>query len=563
MKKTISIGKQDFASLREKDCFYIDKTSFIKEWWDGEDDTTLITRPRRFGKTLNMSMLECFFSMKYAQRDDLFRGLSVWEEKKYRQLQGSYPVIFLSFAGVKEEDFESARLRINMILSDIYIQNIAIRSSASMTLEDRAFFDKVTPRMDRKEAVLALNKLSGYLQRHYGKKVIILLDEYDTPMQEAWMGGYWDEMAGFMRNFFNATFKTNPYLERAVMTGVTRVGKETMFSDLNHLNVASMTSDEYASCFGFTEKEVEAALKDYGLDDKKEEVKRWYNGFIIGNQRDIYNPWSIISFLSKKKLANYWVNTSRNALAGSLVKRGDRHLKEQFERLLNGESIECILDEYIIFPRLEENNNTIFSLLFSCGFLRMATPRVETEEMRRKYSLKLTNMEVISMFEYLIGDWFGSGNADYNDFIKALLLADTEAMNEYMNRISLKMFSSFDTGNKESEYTEPERFYHGFVLGLMVELKDSYIITSNRESGFGRYDVVLEPRDKLEKAFILEFKVHKPKKEKDLEATVEEALRQIEEKRYAEALIERGIGSDNIYSFGFAFKGKEVLIGGK
>ena len=347
------------------------------------------------------------------------------------------------------------------------------------------------------------------------------------------------------------------------MTGITRVGKETMFSDLNHLNVASMTSDEYATCFGFTEAEVEDALKEYGLNGKKEVVKKWYNGFIIGNHRDIYNPWSIIGFLSKKKIANYWVNTSRNALAGSLVRRGDRKLKEQFEQLLKGENIECILDEYIVFPRLEESNDAIFSLLFSSGFLRVATSETETdeEETRKKYSLKLTNREVLSMFEYLIGDWFGSGNADYNDFLKALLQADTEAMNEYMNRISLKMFSSFDTGNKASEYAEPERFYHGFVLGLMVELKDNYIITSNKESGFGRYDVVLEPRDKSGKAFILEFKVHKPKKEKDLEATVAEALRQIEEKQYAKDLIERGISPDNIYSFGFAFQGKEVLIG--
>ena len=265
--RTVSIGKQNFASLREKNCFYVDKTAFIKEWWEGEDDTTLITRPRRFGKTLNMSMLECFFSVKYAKRSDLFEGLAVWEEEKYRQLQGTWPVIFLTFADVKQANFKNAVYMIKRNIEDLYAQHRYLLDELDENEKQR--FKNVSKDMEDVDAQTALRDLMQYLSRYYGKNVIVLLDEYDTPLQEAYVYGYWQEMVQFIRELFNATFKTNPYLERAVMTGITRVSKESIFSDLNHLDVVTTTSEKYATVFGFTEEEVFAALDEAVIPEEK------------------------------------------------------------------------------------------------------------------------------------------------------------------------------------------------------------------------------------------------------------------------------------------------------
>ena len=315
MAKTVAIGVQSFDKLIEENYFYIDKTSFIKEWWESGDDVTLITRPRRFGKTLNMSMLEQFFSLDYADRGDLFEGLSIWHEEKYRELQGTYPVISLSFARVKEDNYISTREKICQIIRNIYIKYIFLKESNVLTDADRQYFDRIlSVDVSNSDITSSIYQLSDYLSRYYGKKVIILLDEYDTPMQEAYVNGFWDELVAFTRSLFNSTFKTNPYLARAVMTGITRVSKESIFSDLNNLNVVTTTSDEYATAFGFTEEEVFNALDDYGYSDKKELVKKWYDGFTFGSKTDIYNPWSILNFLDKGKVGTYWANSSSNSL---------------------------------------------------------------------------------------------------------------------------------------------------------------------------------------------------------------------------------------------------------
>ena len=564
MARKIAIGLQDFADVIQKGYFYIDKTPFIKEWWESGDSVTLITRPRRFGKTLNMSMLEHFFSIKYAEEEKIFENLSIWNDTKYRELKGTYPVISLSFAGVKEKDYKTARKKICQILTKLYAENSFLLDSGLLYETDIKYFKRVSEDMDDSDASLALYQLSNFLYRYYNKKVIILLDEYDTPMQEAYIDGFWEELVGFTRNLYNLSFKTNPWLERAVMTGITRVSKESVFSDLNNLKVVTTTSDEYMDSFGFTEKEVFDALEECGLASEKEEVKKWYDGFIFGTHEDIYNPWSILNFLDTGKYKTYWANTSSNSLVGKLLQEGNCRIKEKFETLLHGEKIRSPLDEQIVYNQLDGSEKAVWSLLLASGYLKVLYHESYLdipEGAQPQYELSFTNLEVKLMFQNIIRDWFTEAETEYNDFIKALLSGDKKAMNAYMNRVALNTFSYFDTGKKPSG-EEPERFYHGFVLGLIVELQNRYIIKSNRESGFGRYDVILEPKypDK-DDAIILEFKVHDPSEESTLMDTVLEAHRQIEEKKYAAELTVRGIPENRIRTYGFAFQGKNVLIG--
>ena len=562
MARTVSIGCQDFETIRSNDYLYIDKTQFIKEWWEQGDSVTLITRPRRFGKTLAMSMVEKFFSINYADYGYLFEGLPLWEEEKYRALQGSYPVISLSFAKAKENSFLNSRKKICQIITDLYNQYDFLPNSGKLNDNEKYFFRKVSAEMEDYVATDSLNALSGYLKKYYGKKVIILLDEYDTPMQEAYVNGYWDELAGFTRSLFNATFKTNPHLERAIMTGITRISKESIFSDLNNLSVVTSTSDMYAESFGFTEDEVYTALKEYGIEQQMPEVKQWYDGFSFGSRRDIYNPWSILNYLKTEKFAPYWANTSSNSLVSKLIREGSGKIKEAFEFLLKDESIRTTIDEQIVYDLLDQDEQAVWSLLLASGYLTVKnfeTYTTEFGEWKQEYELKLTNFEVKIMFRNMFRKWFSSTDSDYNDFIKALLHDDMDAMNHYMNKVSLATFSYFDTG-KGPLGNEPERFYHGFVLGLIVELTDKYVITSNRESGFGRYDIIMEPRRPENDAIIIEFKVQHSS-EKNLADTVQKALEQIEERNYQSDLLSRGIPEERIRKYGFAFCGKKVLIG--
>ena len=391
MARTISVGAQNFRELREKKAFYVDKTAFIKQWWNSLDTVTLITRPRRFGKTLNMSMVECFFSNRYAGRGDLFEGLEVWNEEEFREIQGTYPVLFLSFAGVKHTDYENTRKTINTLIARLYKQYEWVLQDEKFTETDRVQYEKVTDDMDDSVAALSLNTLCEWLERYYGKKCIVLLDEYDTPMQEAYVNGFWDEMTAYTRALFNNTFKSNPYLERGLMTGITRISKESVFSDLNNLNVIITTSEKYATSFGFTEEEVFAAMDEQGVDEaEKAGVKYWYDGFAFGKVSDIYNPWSITKYLDERKYDTYWANTSSNGLVGKLLREGDKGIKTEFEKLLNGEVIEAQLDEQIVFNQLSDNRNAIWSLLLASGYLKVVSATFSSTAKKPFYRLALT-----------------------------------------------------------------------------------------------------------------------------------------------------------------------------
>lgn len=594
MRKIISIGNQGFEDIRVNDNFYVDKTDFIREWWESRDIVTLITRPRRFGKTLNMDMLKCFFSNKYAGRADLFEGLAVWNDESYRKLQGTYPVIFLSFADVKQTQYTDAIQMIKSILSDVFKENREIMESDIFTEADRKQYQMVNPMMDHVTAQRALKDLGGYLERYYGKKVIILLDEYDTPMQEAYLNGYWEEFTGFMRSLLNAAFKTNPYLERAVMTGITRVSKESLFSDLNNLRVVTVTSEPYNTCFGFTEEEVFHALDSYGMSAQKEQVKIWYDGFSFGSAKDIYNPWSITNFLDKKEYRTYWVSTSSklvlrkdptklggflstyadaceqssllNASASfemvsRLIQTASPEIKEKMEELIHGKEIVENFDEQIVFHQLDRNEGAIWSLLLASGYLKAVDVEYRGEFMEPWYHLKITNKETSSMFFNLFRGWFEVVRQEYNGFVNALLAGNVKAMTNYMNDVALETFSNFDTGRRASKRTQPERFYHGFVLGLLVSLRDEYQLKSNRESGYGRYDVMLIPKSREKDAIVMEFKVYDEDEEKGLSETVAAALKQIDEKNYDAELLSLGMEKERIRHYGFAFEGKKVLIG--
>lgn len=570
-----ALGYQDFEEVRTKQIFYIDKTDFIREWWENADKVTLITRPRRFGKTLNMSMIECFFSNKYAGRGDLFEGLSIWGktgECHYRDLQGRFPVMFLSFANIKAAKYEDMVYKITEVITGLYNRNSYLFEGSLLNDNERNYYKSIKYGMDEQIAAGAIHQMAGFMQRYYDQKVIILLDEYDTPMQEAWLSGYWKEAVRFFSSFFNATFKTNPHLERGLITGITRIARESIFTGMNNLEVITTTSNKYATCFGFTEGEVFAALDQAGIGDDKQRVKKWYNGFTFGRCTDIYNPWSIVSFINNGgKYDTYWSNTSGNDLVNSLIQKGNPTIKQTMEDLLMGKSFRAEIDEKIVFDRLDGSANAVWSLLIATGYLKVLKVEMilpsEGEDVVDEgdmwYTLTLTNLEVRKMFRKMVKGWFeNDAEIYYNEFINAMLNDNVKKMNTFMNKVALNTFSSFDSGNKPSEQAEPERFYHGFVLGMVVSLAGAYKVRSNRESGYGRYDVMIQPNDKSKKAFIFEFKVLDPDDDEEtLEDTLANAHAQIEEKRYEAELLSEGFAPERIRKYGFAFQGKKCLIG--
>ena len=551
MRRTVGLGIQDFEKIAEGNAFYIDKTNFITEWWKSGDDVTLITRPRRFGKTLMLSTVEKFFSIRQENSRELFNGLEVSKDSTMMQECGKWPVLFISFANVKSGSYEDAIGQFNWILTELALRMGFLKDG--MSDKDLEFYDNISYDMDVRTAGQCLNTYCRWLSDHYGKKVIILIDEYDTPMQEAYVNGYWDKIVEFMRNMFNGTLKTNLYLHKALLTGITRVSRESLFSDLNNLKVITNSSEKYADCFGFTEKEVFDSLDEYGYSEEKEEVKKWYDGFKFGNTDDIYNPWSIISFLQEGKYQPYWANTSSNSLVSKLVKEGDGEIKKSFETLLNGGIIETTIDEQLVFGEMSKNKNAVWSLLLASGYLKIVSADLPDS----RYRLRLTNFEVKSCFNLMVERWFENAGENYSYFVKALLECNIDDMMDTLTEICVSMISSFDGSGKSA----PENFYHGLVIGLLVELRDSYEVKSNRESGLGRYDVMLRPKDKNNNAIIIEFKSkRRSEKDKSLEELADKALKQIEDKKYEQELVSAGYPEDKIKKLAFVFEGKELLI---
>ena len=557
MPRTVAIGVQSFVDLRERGYFLVDKTSFIADWWYSANQVTFIHRPRRFGKTLNMDMVECFFSNKYASRTDLFNGLDVWNDASLRCEQGTWPVVSLSFSAAKGASAEAVVRRMCEQIARAWRQHRDDIDADSLGDQERDLLEGKTPFVDPMVAPNSLARLCELLEKSTGKRCIVLLDEYDTPLHEAWVGGFWHEVSEFVRAFFNSSFKSNPSMERALLTGITRVARESIFSDLNNPKVVSATSPEYATSFGFTQDEVFAAMEEFGLHER-DQVKDWYDGFTFGGVSDIYNPWSITNYLDSGRFAPYWANTSGNALISKIVREGDADLKSDFEVLLSGGSVEKRFDEQVSFDELGRRPGAVWGLLVAGGYLRIEAAGPNHAD---GSTLKITNHEVALSFDGMVRGWFDVVSSRYNAFVRALLAGDLDAMNVYMNDVALDTFSTFDTGKRASGL-EPERFYHGFVLGLLVELRGRYLICSNRESGFGRYDVLLEPVDpKADDGIVLEFKVHNPRKETTLEDTVSAAKQQIVDKRYASDLEAKGLAPERIHAYGFAFEGKRVLIG--
>ena len=565
MARTISIGAQGFEAMREGGYFYVDKTSFVRDWWKGADVVTLVCRPRRFGKTLNIDTVRCFLSTEFAGRgEELFGGLEVWEDAEMRALQGPVPVVALSFAQVKPPTFEGMMEAVCDIVCAAVDAHGYLRGWEGLTEAERIRLSRVRPGMGQVACATALNLLCTLLERyHGGTKPVVLLDEYDAPMERAWVGGYWAEASGFMRQLMNSTFKTNPAMGRGLITGVTRVSRESIFSDLNNPEVVTASSRKYRAAFGFTQDEVDAALGEYDLAERREDVREWYDGFTFGGVGHVYNPWSVTKFLeSGGTLAAWWANTSSNGLISEVLRRSDRRLKADFEELMRGGAVEKVIDEEVVFSELRSRPNAVWALLLAAGYVTCPGP-VPKDVVHTPRRLALTNLEVEATFDRMVEGWFDGVSADYGDLAEALLSGDAEGATDSLAEVTLACMSSFDGAAKSAE-REPERFYHGLVLGLLASLRGRWSVESNRESGRGRYDVALVPTDGAsgsDPAVVMGFKVFDRRRERTLEDTVARARTQIADKRYVAGLVARGIEESRIRTYGIAFCGKEVLVG--
>ena len=553
IEKGIGIGTSDFKKMRVKDYYYIDKTMYIKDILDNKSEIILVTRPRRFGKTLNMSMLKYYFDCTQKDNKELFRSLKIMEqEEKYTSKLGAYPVIYLTLKDVQDRNYENMLLNLKTAILDMYQEHRYLLESPKVYPEEKEAITEIL--FGRENEVMIRNsirELSKYLSRHYNKPVILLVDEYDVPLQNAYVEGYYEEAVKFFKTFYGVTFKDNPYLEKTVLTGVSRVAKESIFSGANNFKVFTVLDNEFADDFGITEEEMNKVIEDFEIQDEKEQIKKWYDGYKIGEVEGIYNPWSIINYLTDRKLMPYWVNTSSNDLI-KLILKNSSSVKEKMERLLKDEAIEVKINLETVIVGIENNEDNIWGLLLGTGYLKV----VETVDIPEGiYKVKLPNYEIKFLFQQIVDEWFRNkviGN-DLKSILKDLVTLNIEEYEEKFKILVKEMFSYMDVGENTAE-----NFYHAFVLGMMVGLRDSYYVNSNRESGMGRYDIMLEPKDKNGNSFIMEFKVYKEEKEKTIEETIENAKKQIEEKGYEQNLRERGF--TNITKMVYAFKGKEVKM---
>ena len=547
----IGIGTSDFKKLRLKQYYYIDKTEYIKHIIDNKSEVILVTRPRRFGKTLNMSMLKYYFDCTDKYNKELFEGLKIMEEEeKYTSKMGYYPCIYMTLKDVVSTDFEKMLLCLKTELVELYINHVnLLKSEKLLDIEKEMFSTILNLKANEIEMRDGLKLLTKLLYKEYEKPVMLFLDEYDVPLQNAYIEGYYEEAIKFFKVFYGTTFKDNPYLEKTVITGVSRVAKESIFSGANNFDVYTVLNDEFSEDFGITSQEMEKIIKDFGVEENREEIKNWYDGYKIGKTDGIYNPWSILNYVKNRELVPYWVNTSSNDLI-KLVLKNSMTVKEKIERLLKGEEIEVIVDQETVIQGVEKNEDNIWGLMLGTGYLKV-TEVVDLE--MQIYKVKIPNNEIRVLFRQIINEWFNDkipGN-NLRTILKDLVTLNLKEFEDKFKVLVRQMFSYMDVGENTAE-----NFYHAFVLGMLVGLKDTYYVNSNRESGFGRYDIMLEPKDKNGNSFIMEFKVLKNGEEKTLKETIENAKKQIEEKKYEESLKERGF--KNITKMVYAFNGKEV-----
>ena len=549
----IGLGQSDFRALRIRKNYYIDKTMYIKDIIDNDSSVILVTRPRRFGKTLNMSMLRYYFDCSQKDNKELFEGLKIMEQgEEYTSKLGYYPCIYLTLKDISEVNYQNMILNLKTAVSDMYLEHIYLLDSDKIyPFEKEQIKDILSYKEDEIVLRNSIKTLSKYLNRYYNKPVMLFLDEYDVPLQSAYVNGYYEQGVTFFKTFYGTTFKDNQYLQKTVLTGVSRVAKESIFSGANNFDVYTVLDDEFSDDFGITEKEMDKIIEDFEVQDEKEEIKKWYDGYIIGHTEGIYNPWSILNYLTDRKLMPYWVNTSSNDLI-KLILKNSATVKEKIEQLLRDEEIEVPINLETVIVGIEQNEENIWGLLLGTGYLKVTCV---VDLAMGVYKVKIPNYEIKFLFQNIIRDWFNDkviGN-NLNTILKDLVTLKLDEFEQKFKVLVRQMFSFMDVGENTAE-----NFYHAFVLGMLVGLKDSYYVNSNRESGYGRYDIMLEPKDKNGNSFIMEFKVYREEKEKDINDTIESAKKQIEERKYEENLQEKGF--KNITKMVFAFKGKEVKM---
>ena len=536
--KKIPIGVDDFKKLIENNAYYIDKTKFIADILNDAAEVKLFTRPRRFGKTLNMSTLKYFFDIQNKDENrKLFNGLDI-EKSQYTSEQGKYPVIFISMKGIKAPNWEDYLFQIKTLIKELYNEFSFIREILNKSELDS--FDKIWLKKDDGEYSNALKNLTAYLYKYYKKEVILLIDEYDNPLITAYEYHYYDDALPFFKVFYGEALKTNPYLKMGVMTGIIRVIKAGIFSDLNNLRVYSILSKQYSDFFGFTQNEVENALEDFNIEYELPDVKIWYDGYKFGNS-EVYNPWSILNFLEDRELEAYWVGTSNNFLINDILKNTNSEINDSLEKLFNGERIEEIITGNSDLSSLLSYHK-IWELLLFSGYLT-----IDKKIDRKLYSLRIPNKEINELFKDEFID-VNFGESLFRNTMEALKKNKIYSFEKYLQNILLKSTSYYDTSNED--------FYHGLILGMTLYLDRDYYVTSNRESGLGRYDVIVEPKNRNNRGYILEFKVAKI--EKDLEKVSKEAIEQIIDKKYDTQLKERGI--KDITLLGIAFFGKILKV---
>ncbi|WP_297424072.1 AAA family ATPase [Clostridium sp.] len=556
MKKNIQVGTSDFKKLIEGNNYFVDKSLLIKEFIENGADIILTPRPRRFGKTLNLSMLRYFFDIRTKEETkDLFKGLKIEAEKEIMKKQGEYPVIFITFKNEKYLSYEDFKDGMMFLMSNLYKEHEYLLDSGKLSEFDKNDFKDM---IMRKASIGALcngiSSLMGYMNKHYGRKVMLFIDEYDVPIQEGYIRGYYNDMIVLIRNLLTAALKDNLYVEKSLITGILRVAKESIFSGLNNLQVNTILNYDFNDKFGFTEKETMDLVNYYDANDNIEDIKKWYNGYIFSGET-VYNPWSVLNYLKniREGFMPYWINSSSNDLIKKILIKGDRNIKLELEALINGDSINKVIDDTIVMQEVEDSNQNIWSFLTMSGYLK--TVKTENIEGMLHCILKIPNKEVHIFYKNLIKKWFQDvmTNQKYELMLNMLVDGEIEIFAGIFTEFVINNLSYFDVAGKE-----PEKVYHAFVLGMLISLSEDYEVKSNKESGYGRYDVMIIPKDTSKVGIIIEFK----KIDDFLKTTIDEgtiaALKQIEDMKYETELTEKGV--KNIIKLAIVFKGKEVRI---